>query len=116
MAAAPENKDKDAAATIDRRLHERFSSSCSAVFHREGAEEVTVRFHDVSTGGVSFTSHEPLKIGQQGVLEVSFETAPGSRRYEVVILWAVSNEVTKRFRVGGKWLAPIPDADLAFFM
>ena len=64
--------------------------------------------------GVSFSADQPLKIGQTGMLELSSAlTAPASQRFEVVIQWAVSNDTTKRCRVGCKWLVPLGDVELA---
>jgi hypothetical protein len=87
------------------------------MFHPADEAGVAVDFHDVSTGGVSFSARQPLKMGQKGIIELlPTATAPTTQRFEVVIVWAVSNEMTRRCRVGCKWLVPLSDADLARFV
>jgi len=87
------------------------------MFHLADEAGVAVDFHDVSTGGVSFSARQSLKMGQTGILELlPTATAPTSQRFEVAIVWAVSNEVTRRCRVGCKWVVPLTEADLARFV
>jgi len=117
MAAAPENQATSNSVSVDRRAHPRFPFTGAAVFHHPDGTPVPVNFHDISLGGASFTAAKSLKIGQIGILEVAVAgAATAPKRLEVVILWAVLNERTKRCRVGCKWAAPLTDADLARFV
>jgi hypothetical protein len=114
-----QSRAADQKLAIDRRAAQRFPFQGTALFHRpdEAGGGRRVDLHDISTVGISFTTDKPLKIGQKGVIEMQPETGSSEpKRLEIAVVWAVLNDVTRRYRVGCKWLQAVTDNDLSQFV
>ena len=119
MSEKNQNRAADQMTDIDRRESPRFPIQGVAVFRRadDAGGGRRVDLHDISTTGISFTTDKQVKLGQNGILEIPSEAdSQEPQRLEVVILWAVLNDATRRCRVGCKWLQPLTQSDLSRFV